>query len=126
MEKIKEYSGPVSPRILRLRDSLFEKMPRIEAARATLVTEAYRATEALPIITRRARVFAHLMENLPIVIREDELIVGSSTVQPRSAHLFPEYSVNWIEPEFETLATRAADPFTIDEDTKRQVREANA
>ena len=126
MEKIKEYSVPVSPRILRLRDSLFEKMPRIEAARATLVTEAYRATEALPIITRRARVFAHLMENLPIVIREDELIVGSSTVQPRSAHLFPEYSVNWIEPEFETLATRAADPFTIDEDTKRQVREANA
>ncbi len=126
MEKIKEYSVPMSDRIVRLRDALFGEMPRIEGSRATLVAESYRETEALPIVTRRARAFRHLMENLPIVIRDDELIVGSSTVKPRGAQLFPEFSVNWIEPEFDTLATRAADPFTIDEVTKDQVRAANA
>ena len=126
MEKIKEYSVPVSDRIGRLKEALFAEMPRIESARARLVTESYRTTEALPIITRRALAFRHLMENLPIVIRDDELIVGSATVKPRGAQLFPEYSVNWIEPEFETLATRAADPFTIDEATKAEIRAANA
>ena len=126
MEKIKEYSVPVSDRIARLRDALFAEMPRIESSRATLLTESYRATESLPIITRRARAFAHLMENLPIVIRDDELIVGSATVKPRASHLFPEFSVNWIEGEFDTLATRPADPFIIDNQTKEEVRRANA
>ncbi|MBO7293735.1 MAG: pyruvate formate lyase family protein, partial [Clostridia bacterium] len=126
MEKIKEYSVPVSDRIARLRDALFAGMPRIESSRATLLTESYRATESLPMVTRRARAFAHLMDNLPIVIREDELIVGSATVKPRASQLFPEFSVNWIEGEFDTLATRPADPFTIDNETKEEIRRANA
>ena len=126
MEKIKEYSVPVSDRIARLRDALFTEMPRIESSRATLLTESYRATESLPMVTRRARAFAHLMDNLPIVIREDELIVGSATVKPRASQLFPEFSVNWIEGEFDTLATRPADPFTIDEQAKEEIRRANA
>ena len=126
MEKIKEYSVPVSDRIGRLKEALFAEMPRIESARARLITESYKTTESLPVVTRRALAFRHIMENLPIVIREDELIVGSATVKPRGAQLFPEFSVNWIEPEFETLATRAADPFTIDEQTKAEIRAANA
>ena len=65
MENIKEYSSQVSPRIARLRDALYAEMPRIEGTRAALVTESYQRTEALPIITRRALAFRHLMENLP-------------------------------------------------------------
>ena len=126
MEIIKEYSVPVRERIVRLREALFAEMPRIEGTRATLVTEAYQATEALPIITRRARAFAHIMENLPITIHEDELLVGSATLRPRSSQIFPEFSVNWIEGEFETLATRPADPFEIDAPTKEAIRKANA
>ncbi len=126
MEKIKEYSVPVSPRVVRLREALYAEMPRIEGARATLVTEAYRASEALPVITRRALAFKHIMENLPIAIHEDELLVGSATLRPRSSQIFPEFSVNWIESEFETLATRPADPFEIDEPTKEAIRRANA
>ena len=126
MEKFKEYSVPVSERVVRLREALYAQMPRIEGARATLVAESYRQTEALPIITRRALAFRHIMENLPIAIHEDELIVGSATLRPRSSQIFPEFSVNWIEGEFETLATRPADPFEIDEPTKEAIRRANA
>ena len=58
-----------SPRIQRLIDHLYAKMPEIEADRAELITESYKATEGLPIIKRRSAAFKHIMENIPIVIR---------------------------------------------------------
>ncbi|HHV11752.1 MAG TPA: glycyl radical protein [Clostridiales bacterium] len=107
-----------SPRITKLVDSLFAGKPRIEADRAVLLTESYMQTEKEPIITRRAKAFEHILKYIPIVIREDELIVGSSTIAPRSCQVFPEYSYAWLEQEFETVATRSADPFEISEEAK--------
>ena len=71
-----------SPRIDRLIKNLFEKMPEIEADRAVLLTESYKQTENLPIIERRAKAFRHIAENIPITIRDEELIVGSATKAP--------------------------------------------
>ena len=102
-----------SPRIDRLIAHLFEKMPEIEADRDELVTESYQQTEALPIIKRRSAAFRHILENIPIVIRPEELIVGSNSIAPRGCQTFPEYSFEWLEPEFDTIATREADPFYI-------------
>ena len=114
---------PMTDRIRRLIDNLFAEMPQIEADRAVLVTESYKQTENLPIIKRRALAFRHILENLPIVIREDELIVGSNTQKPRSCQIFPEYSYEWLEGELDTVATRSADPFFISEENKRRLRE---
>ena len=105
-------------RIERLKAALYAKMPEIEADRAILLTESYMATEGEPIITRRAKAFAHILENIPITIREDELIVGSATKAPRGCQVFPEFSFAWLESEFDTIATRSADPFTISDETK--------
>ena len=123
MENIKFVIGK-SARIEKLVNKLYEKMPEIESARGILVTESYKATEALPIIRRRSAAFAHILENLPIVIRDNELIVGSATVAPRGCQVFPEYSYEWLEAEFDTVETRAADPFYISEKTKAELREA--
>lgn len=112
-----------SPRIQRLIDNLFIEMPQIEADRAVLLTESYKQTEALPIITRRAKAFSHILKNIPITIRDEELIVGSATKAPRSCQVFPEYSYEWLESEFDTVATRSADPFYISEETKKTLRE---
>ena len=79
-----------SPRIDRLISHLYAQMPEIEADRAELVTESYRMTEALPIIKRRSAAFRHILENIPIVIRPDELIVGSNSIAPRGCQTFPE------------------------------------
>lgn len=119
------YSEPIpkSPRIQGLIDHLFEKMPEIEADRAVLLTESYRQTESEPIITRRAKAFKHILENIPITIRPGELVVGSATKAPRSCQVFPEYSFAWLEDEFDTVATRTADPFYISEETKRTLHE---
>ena len=100
-------------------------MPQIESDRARLVTESYMQTENLPIIKRRSAAFAHIMKNLPITIREGELIVGSNTKRPRSCQTFPEYSFEWLEKEFDTVATRSADPFYISEENKQVLREAH-
>lgn len=106
-----------SPRIQRLIDHLYANMPEIEADRAELVTESYKSTEGLPIIKRRSAAFRHILENIPIVIRPEELIVGSNSIAPRGCQTFPEYSYEWLEKEYDTIATREADPFYISPST---------
>ncbi len=123
MENIK-FVIEKSARIDKLVNDLYEKMPEIESARGLLVTESYKQTEDLPIIRRRSAAFAHILRNIPIVIRDGELIVGSATVAPRGCQVFPEYSYEWLEAEFDTVATRAADPFYISEKTKADLRGA--
>ena len=89
MEKYDASDIVKSPRIARLKENLFRKMPEIESARAVLLTESYRQTEGMPTVLRRAHAFAHILDNIPIIIRDDELIVGSSTLAPRSCQTFP-------------------------------------
>ena len=123
MEKFQTSDIPKSPRIQKLVDALYEHMPVIESARAKLITESYKETEGEPIITRRAKAFAHILHNIPIIIRDNELIVGSSTIAPRGCQTFPEFSYEWLEAELDTVATRTADPFEIAEETKAELKE---
>ncbi|WP_419508714.1 glycyl radical protein [Blautia sp.] len=116
---------PKSSRIPKLIEALYAKMPVIESARAKLITESYKATEGQPVITRRAEAFAHILRNIPIIIRDNELIVGSSTIAPRGCQTFPEFSYQWLEDELDTVATRTADPFYIAEETKAELREVH-
>ncbi len=116
---------PKSDRITKLIDHLFATKPQIECERAVLLTESYKETEHLPMILRRSRAFRHILENIPIAIRPDELIVGSATKMPRSCQTFPEFSYEWLEEEFDTIETRAADPFIISNETKEKLKAAN-
>ena len=80
-----------SDRIKRLVDHLYAKMPEIEPARAELITESFKATEGQPVVMRKARAFEHILRNLPIIIRPEELIVGSTTIAPRGCQTYPEF-----------------------------------
>ncbi|MBO5336573.1 MAG: glycyl radical protein [Lachnospiraceae bacterium] len=126
MAKYNSSRIPKTERITRLVEHLYAKMPEIESARAVLVTESYKQTENEPLIIRRAKAFEHILKNIPIIIREDELIVGSSTIAPRGCQTFPEFSYEWLEQEFETVATREADPFYISDKAKKEIKEANS
>ncbi len=117
---------PKTDRIPKLVEHLYAKLPEIESARAVLITESYRQTENEPMIIRRAKAFQHILENIPIIIRDLELIVGSTTIAPRGCQTYPEFSYEWLEAEFDTVETRSADPFYISEQTKRELKEANA
>lgn len=126
MTKFNRADFPKSERITRLVEHLYAKMPEIEADRAELITESYRATENEPIITRRAKAFEHILKHIPIVIRPDELIVGSATMAPRGCQTFPEFSYEWLEAEFDTIEKRTADPFYISAETKARLKKANS
>lgn len=111
-----------SSRIDKLIAHLYENMPEIEADRGELITESYQQTEGQPIVRRRSAAFAHILKNIPITIRPDELIVGSASIAPRGCQVFPEFSYEWLEAEFDTIEKREADPFYISESTKERLR----
>ena len=108
MAKYYTQEIPKTDRIPRLVAHLYAKMPEIESARARLITESYKATEDKSIIMRRALAFAHILDNIPIIIREDELVVGSTTIAPRGCQTYPEFSYKWLESEFDTVVYSAA------------------
>ncbi|MDR3321609.1 MAG: glycyl radical protein [Synergistaceae bacterium] len=112
-----------SPRIQKLIGDMYAKAPEVEAERAILVTEAYKASEALPIVLKRARALEHILANMTVVIRDDELIVGNLTTAPRSTSIFPEFSYKWIPAEFDTLAKRTGDVFNITPDAKAKLQQ---
>ena len=125
MEKYNLSEIPKSSRFTRLVDHLYAKMPEIESYRAKLITESYKETEDQPIITRRAKAFSHILHNIPIIIRDEELIVGSNSIAPRGCQTFPEFSFQWLEDELDTVETRIADPFYISEQAKADLREVH-
>ena len=116
---------PKSSRISGLVEDLYRKMPEIESARALLITESYKKTEGEPIIMRRAKAFEHILDNIPIIIRRNELIVGSTTIAPRGCQTYPEFSFEWLEAEFDTVEHRSADPFYISDQTKKELAEVH-
>lgn len=120
MDKIK-----ITERVKAIKERLIDSTPQIESDRARLITESYKMTENLPVVKRRSAAFRHILENLPVTIREDELIVGSATKKSRSCQTFPEYSFEWLEEEFDTIDKRSADPFFISEEDKQVLREAH-
>jgi formate C-acetyltransferase len=119
----KGFSKPTD-RILRLKKQIIDARPHVESERAVLATQAYKETEGLPPILRRAKVVEKIFNELPVTIRDDELVVGAITKNPRSTEICPEFSFDWVEKEFETMATRVADPFEIPKQTADELREA--
>lgn len=113
-----------SPRIQGLIDELYKNSPEIEAECALLITTSFKETENQPMVIRHARAFAKIMNEMQIVIRPNELIVGNLTKTPRGAQIFPEFSNKWLEEEFDRLAKRAGDVFNISEDTKQKLSQA--
>ncbi len=126
MSKYQSQDVAKTQRISMLVEHLYEKMPEIESARAKLITQSFKMTENQPLILRKAKAFMHILQNIPVIIRPHELIVGSATIAPRGCQTFPEFSYKWLEAEFETVATRSADPFYISDTVKQELREVNA
>ncbi|MDS0528238.1 glycyl radical protein [Clostridium sp. SHJSY1] len=119
----KGFSKPTE-RVERLKKVIVEAVPYVESERAVLVTESYKETEGLSPILRRAKAAEKIFNNLPITIRDDELVVGAITKNPRSTEICPEFSYDWVAKEFETMGTRIADPFQIPKETVRELDEA--
>ncbi|MGX7196557.1 glycyl radical protein [Enterococcus olivae] len=111
-------------RIDRLIDHLFENDPTVESERALLITASYKETENQPIIIRRAKALEKILKNMSLVIRPEELIIGNLTTTPRGTQIFPEFSNQWLEDEFDRIEKRKGDVFKISEQVKTELSEA--
>ncbi len=119
----KGFTEPTE-RIQKLKRAIVDAVPYVESERAVLVTESYKETEGLSPIMRRARAAEKIFRSLPITIHDNELIVGAITKNLRSTEICPEFSYEWVEKEFDTMATRIADPFRIPKETAAELKEA--
>lgn len=105
------------PRLERLRGRLMGSRPTICVERARLITEFYRKEgfdEERPVL-RQARALAHVLENLPTPVFEDELIVGSTTARRLGVIIYPEFTGLTIWPELPTISRRKKYPVFVSE-----------
>ncbi|RLC70188.1 MAG: hypothetical protein DRI26_07645, partial [Chloroflexi bacterium] len=65
--------------------------------RARLVTESYKRTEGEPMVLRRAKAMAHLLDNMTLYILPHERIVGNIASRPSSIITYPELWWRWLD-----------------------------
>jgi formate C-acetyltransferase len=97
--------------------------PEICCDRAVIITEADRELAGWPVLMRRAEAFQRILKRMRIYILEGELIVGNQGSKPRSAPIFPEFSVDWILEELDDFSRRKYDPFQLDDECKAKLKE---
>jgi len=99
-------------RVEKLRLRLLDAPHELCVERARLVTQAYRMYDDCPKATQFARAVSHVLKNLSVTIREDELIVGCRTGKLKAAPLYPENKCAWIEENLDGFEQRELQPQT--------------
>ena len=110
-------------RTQRLKDALFASPREISLERALLYTASHQQTEGEPVILRRAKATAYILDHVNIAIRDEELIAGNRTVKPRAGIMSPEMDPYWLLKELDQFSTRPQDRFDISDEDKQTYRE---
>ncbi|RJK99660.1 formate C-acetyltransferase [Enterobacter chuandaensis] len=110
-------------RTQRLKDALFASPREISLERALLYTASHQQTEGEPVIIRRAKATAYILDHVNIAIRDEELIAGNRTVKPRAGIMSPEMDPYWLLKELDQFATRPQDRFEISDEDKQTYRD---
>jgi formate C-acetyltransferase len=80
-----------TPRIERLREAFVRLRPSYSIDRARIETKVLKGTEGEPTMTRRAKIFAAVVREMPIDIYPDELLVGNPSARPCCINVSPAY-----------------------------------
>lgn len=113
----------MTDRLARLKENYLKWKPTITIHRAKAITEIVKENPGMPKVLLRAKSFRYCCETAPLVIQDDELIVGAPCGAPRAGAFSPDISWRWLEEELDTIGTRAQDPFYISEEDKKYLRE---
>ncbi|MGI6217862.1 MAG: pyruvate formate lyase family protein, partial [Coriobacteriales bacterium] len=115
--------GPITPRVQKIRERYRSTIPFIDTTRYRIVTDFYKTHRYVRGTLKRAMNFKNLCEQIPIFVREDDLLVGDYTETYKASALYPEYSIRWIVPELEdnSLRTRESDPYQYTEEDRQYI-----
>ena len=116
---------PIPVRVAAIREKYRTTKPRIDISRYRLVTEFYMENPGLTGILKRARTLRLLFEKMPVLINEDEVIVGWQGSSYRCCALYPETSFNWFMQELRSgnIPNRSVDPYDIDPEDEKYLLE---
>ena len=99
---------PAKPteRVIKAKEMFLEETPEMCCQRAIIYTEVYRnLSGSCPTILLRAKALRRTLEELPIFIQPQEVIVGHPASRPRSAEVFPEVNISIVD-EIDQFETR--------------------
>lgn len=119
----KNIPDDITPRLKALKDNYLTKVPTITTHRARAITKIAKENPGMPKSVLRGKCFKYCCETAPLVIQDNELIVGAPNGAPRAGAFSPDIAWRWMEDELETIGTRPQDPFYISEEDKRIMRD---
>lgn len=114
--------GPTE-RHLKLKETFLKHKPSITTHRARAITKIAKENPGLPKAVLRGKCFKYCCETAPLIIQDNELIVGSPTGAPRAGSCSPDIAWRWMLDELDTIGTRAQDPFHISDEDKKIMKE---
>lgn len=86
-------------RVKALKAAYLRAVPSISIGRAIAFTEVAKENPDIPANLRIAKSFRRACETAPILIQENELIVGNPCGKPRAGALSPDIAWEWLEAE---------------------------
>ena len=113
----------MAERIAELKKRSLEVEQEICVERARYFTASFRDTEAQPLVIRRARALASVLEKMSLFSEPGELLAGHQASKLRAAPVFPEFAVDWIQQEIDELPHRPADRFLVRPETRGELLE---
>lgn len=114
--------GPTD-RHVKLKEKFLQHVPSISINRARIITNVYKENVGMPPILLRSKSFLRNCQTAPLVIQDNELIVGAPCGAPRSGCFSPDISWRWLRDEIDTIGTRPQDPFYLSADDKKELLE---
>lgn len=119
----KAWTDGCTDRINKLRDAYWKHAPEVDIERAVSYTRSYKQTEGKEMIVRKAQAMYDYFAEKTIKIHPNELIAGTYGKAPRAAVCCPDISWRWFAEELDTIDTRPQDPYQIQEEDKKVLRE---
>ena len=113
----------LSERVEKAAQFFYSSQVEICTERAEIITDVYKKNEHLPNQIKRAVALDDILSKMSIYIKDHELIVANQSSKPRSAPVFPEFTVEYIEDELEQFEKRPGDVFKVSSETKKKLKE---
>ncbi len=110
-------------RVGRLRGKIINAPQEVCVERARYLTQSMIKHWEKDPLTRMSLGMEHILDNISVNIREDELIVGCRTGKLKGAPLFPENKIRWIGIDVDNFDKREVQRALITENEKKELVE---
>ena len=110
-------------RVERLRQRIIEAPAEASVERARYLTQAMTEHWDEHPLTRMSMALERILNNISVIIRDDELIVGCRTEKLKGAPFFPENKSRWIEGDLDAFPQRVMQKVLITEKEQQELKE---